>query len=363
MRLITERLSALFAGKAARYHLSRYGQRAIFSAAILSVCLASDAQQREGGGALHYDAQTRGSVPIPPSERNLQTVVAEPWFKVSDTPMVLEGACFDRNGDLLFTDVYDGRVLRLTSEKQLSVVFTKDKLGPGGLAIHKDGRIFITGVGDLRGSGSIVAIAPDGSAMQTIVPVSAGYLPNDLVFDRNGGFYFSDFRGASTDPRGGVYYVPPDRKTITPVLPHISEANGIALSPDGNRLWTTEFGSNRLLRTDLESPAQIALIGTAVPYYFTGAAPDSMRVDSDGNVYVAMYSQGRVLVFNRDGIPIGQVPLPGRDEGHNLQSTSMAIKPGTNDLYIVTNDGNEGQGATIFHSEVFAKALPLYSHQ
>jgi lactonase len=54
-------------------------------------------------------------------------------------------------------------VLRLTAEKHLSVVFTKDKLGPGGLAIHKDERIFIAGVGDLRGAGSIVAIDPDGS--------------------------------------------------------------------------------------------------------------------------------------------------------------------------------------------------------
>jgi len=73
-----------------------------------------------------------------------------------------------------------------------------------------------------------------------------------------------------------------------------------------------------------------------------------------------MYSQGRVLVFNRNGIPIGQVLLPGRDEGHNLQSTNMAIKPGTNDLFIVTSGG---QGATIFHAKTFAKALRLYSQQ
>ena len=88
-----------------------------------------------------------------------------------------------------------------------------------------------------------------------------------------------------------------------------------------------------------------------------------MRTDADGNVYVAMYSQGRVLAFNKNGIPIGQVLLPGRDEGHNLQSTNMGIQPGTNDLYLVTNDGNNGQGATIFHAKVFAKAVLLYSHQ
>ena len=140
-------------------------------------------------------------------------------------------------------------------------------------------------------------------------------------------------------------------------------ANGIALSPDGKQLWITEFSRNLLHRVELASATKIAPIGTAIAYHFTGPAPDSMRADSDGDLYVAMYSQGRVLVFNRNGIPIGQVLLPGRDEGHNLQSTNMAIKPGTKDLFIVTSDGNGGQGATIFHAKTFATALPLYSHQ
>src|SRR5690242_11251364 len=68
---------------------------------------------------------------------------------------------------------------------------------------------------------------------------------------------------------------------------------------------------------------------------------------------------GRVLVFNKNGIPIGQVLLPGRDEGRNLQSTSMAIKPATNDLYMVTNEGKGGEGATICHARGFADALTL----
>ena len=350
-------------GEAAGRRIVGCESRLLVGALVLSLCLTASAQQETASAGLHYDSQTQGPVPIPPSERNLQTAIAQPWFKVSDQPMVLEGPCFDRAGNLIFSDVYEGRVLRLTPDKHLTTVFSKEGLGPGGLAIHKDGRIFIAGIHDLRGSGSIVTINPDGSGMQTIVPLSAGYQPNDLVFDTQGGFYFTDFRGTSIDPRGGVYYVSPDFKTITAVLPHLSEANGIALSPDGKRLWATEFSRNLVHRVDLETATQAAVIGTAIPYHFTGAAPDSMRVDSDGNVYVAMYGQGRVLVFNRNGIPIGQVLLPGREDGHNLESTSMALKPGTNELYIVTNDGTGGEGATIFRARVFAKAHPLYSHR
>jgi lactonase len=337
----------------------------VLLAAALCASLSIGAHAQQGGAipALGYDAQTRGPVPIPPSERGLQTAVAEPWFKVSDTGMVLEGPAFDRDGNLLFCDVSGRRVLRLTPDRHLSTVVSLEQLGPGGIAVHKDGRIFIAAINFNRAVGAVLAVERDGSGMRTIVSPESGYMPNDLVFDVRGGFYFTDFRGASTDPKGGVYYVSPDFGTVTPVLPRLAMVNGVALSPDGRELWATEFSRNLLHRVELAGATTATPFGTAVPYHFTGPAPDSMRADGDGNLYVAMYGQGRVLAFSRNGIPIGQVLLPGREEGHNLRSTSMAIRPGTDDLYVVTNDGEGGQGATIFHARAFAKALPLYSHR
>ena len=185
--------------------LSVLGPRRTFLAIttiILSLVTGAHAQQGGMVPALAYDAQTRGPVPIPPSERGLQAVVAEPWFKVSDEGLVLEGPAFDRHGNLLFCDVSGGRVLRLTPDKRLSTIVKLDKLGPGGLAVHKDGRIFIAAMDMTKGIGSVVAVKPDGSGVQAVIPPEAGYMPNDLVFDARGGFYFTDFRGASTDPKG-----------------------------------------------------------------------------------------------------------------------------------------------------------------
>jgi lactonase len=271
----------------------------------------------------------------------LLAVVAKPWFKALDEGRVLEGAIFDRNGNLLFCDVTGRRLLRLTQDKRLSTVVTLGALSPGGLAFHKDGRLFIAALDLAKGVGAIVAVQPDGTGMQTIIAPEVGYMPNDLVFDAQGGFYFTDFRGTSTKP----------------VLPHLAMANGVALSPDGKQLWVTEFGRNLLHRIELADATTITPIGSAIAYQFIGPAPDSMRIDADGNLYVAIYGQGRVLAFNKNGIPIGQVLLPGRERGHNLQSTSLAIRPDTNDLYAVTSDGAGGQGATIFHAKAFAHGL------
>jgi lactonase len=251
----------------------------IVAVSALFTCLAAGTYAQHSGAtlALSYDPETRGPVPIPPSERSLQTVVAEPWFKVSHEEMVLEGPAFERNSNLLFCDVSGRRVLRLTPDKRLSTVMTLDDAAPGGIAIHKDGRIFVAALNLVKGTGLIVAVKPDGTGRQMIVPATAGYMPNDLVFDAHGGFYFSDFRGISTEPKGGAYYVPPDFQAITPVLPHLAMVNGIALSPGGKQLWITEFSRNLLHRIELTDATTITPIGTAIAYHFTGPAPDSMR--------------------------------------------------------------------------------------
>jgi len=113
----------------------------VLAGLALLACLGAGAYARQGGAvlALAYDSQTRGPVPIPPSERGLQTVIAEPWFKVSEEPRVLEGPCFDRNGHLVFSDVYGGHVLRLTPDKQLSTFLVRKSSAQEGSRSTKTG--------------------------------------------------------------------------------------------------------------------------------------------------------------------------------------------------------------------------------
>lgn len=311
---------------------------------------------------LNHNALTRSAVPIPACERSLQTVEAEPYFRVSDKSVVLEGAVFDRHNNLLFVDAATGRVYRLTPDRQLSMVIEENKLGASGLAVHKDGRIFIASVGGMH-QGSVRAIDPDGTNEQMIVGPDAGYLVNDLVFDRQGGFYFTDSHGNSADPKGGVFYVNPNFRSVIPILPGLAVGNGIAICPDCMQIWATEHGKNRLHRVRLLDSTTVAPFGSVVTYQFTGPAPDGARVDSEGNVYVAISGQGRVIVFNRNGLPIGQIVLPDRDHGRNLKSTSLAIRPESDELLIVANSGTEPGGAMIFRSGAFAPATAPFSHQ
>lgn len=73
---------------------------------------------------LNHNALTCSAVPIPPWERPLQTVEAQPYFNVSQASLVLEGIVFDRNNNLLFVDVATGRVFKLTMKRKTRITKT-----------------------------------------------------------------------------------------------------------------------------------------------------------------------------------------------------------------------------------------------
>src|SRR5260221_5222154 len=84
----------------------------VFTSVVLALFLFSrngNYRSVDGPGPrLSYDERNRGPAPIPPSERSLQTIVARPGFKVLNGGLQLEGSAFDREGHLLFLEIYGG---------------------------------------------------------------------------------------------------------------------------------------------------------------------------------------------------------------------------------------------------------------
>jgi hypothetical protein len=90
--------------------------------------------------------------PLPSSESGLPTIIAEPWVKIDNDPNIfLEGPAFDRGGNLFVTSVSDGRIFKITPEGKVSTIFNKKGVLADGIAIHKDGRLFVACIsGELR---------------------------------------------------------------------------------------------------------------------------------------------------------------------------------------------------------------------
>ena len=307
--------------------------------------------------ALEHDAATGVPLPIPPAERGVVTEVARPFFAITKDNHILEGARFDRDGNIYFCDVTGAKIMRISQDKTLKVVLEQtDGFVANGLAFHEDGRLFVCANNYTAGMGVIYALDLETMTREIVLPPSAGFFPNDLVFDTNGGFYFTDFKGTSTEALGGVYYMWPCFSKVDVVIPNLCKANGVALSPDGKILYATEFAKNTLHLAFLKDEVTPLPTGTFAAYHFSGPGPDSMRTDQDGNVYVALARQGRVLVFNRIGIPIGQVLIPGRDQGRTIRTTSLDIRYGSRQMIVVTGSDStvRVEGSALYEATAFA---------
>lgn len=298
---------------------------------------------------------------IPSSETGIPSVEAEPWIQISKESLQLEGLCFDRAGDLYFVEVFGGSVMKLEIQNmQLKTITTLSGLNPAAVKIHKDGRLFIACLGDFQ-AGGVVVCNPENGEYQWLIAPNQGYVVDDLVFDSDGGFYFTDFKGKSTEPDGGVYYYSPNG-IITKILGNMAVPNGIALTPKENALWVTEMSNNRLHYIELEKDRiTIPAFGTSIPYHFSGfSGPDSCCIDACGNLYVAMYQQGRFLIFNPNGCPIKQILLPGREEGHMLRSTHPMLRPKSKEIILCSNDGEKERGSWLFKTNAEAEAHVYY---
>ena len=146
--------------------------------------------------------------------------------------------------------------------------------------------------------------------------------PNDLVFDKHGGLWFTDFgkRRARDMDVGAFYYIKPGMKEIVEGGFGMLPANGIGLSPDENTVYVAETPTARLWAFDLSAPGEVK--PRDVIYRGERGKPiaglggyqmfNSLAVEASGNVCVATLISGCISVIAPDGTLVEQVPTGDR---------------------------------------------------
>lgn len=288
--------------------------------------------------------QTEVFAEVPPRLRRSGTPPERLAAGKSATPMgsFLEGPSLDRAGNLYVTDLAWGRIFKVSPQGEFDVVLEYDG-EPNGLAIHKDGRIFVAdhkhGILFLR----------DGKT----VPVVSRYHQqrfkgvNDLTFDSDGNLYFTD-QGVSdlADPSGCVYRYGADGR-LEQLASCLPSPNGLVFHQ--NTLYVAVTRANAVWRLPLAPDGTIVRMGLFLQLS-GGRGPDGMALDDKGGLAVAHIDLGVVWIFSHRGEPLCRVQSCRSD-----MVTNVAYQGST--IYIT----DSGSGC-ILRARVPTPGRTLFSH-
>lgn len=262
----------------------------------------------------------------------------------------LEGAAFDASGHFYFVNTTapanKPKLMRLDlATRHVTSLYT-DKhtmlncigFGPKGVMYPCDLR------NGRHGGGRVVRYDPATRHLVTVLNEagSSAVVPDDMTVDSSGNLYIADYQGTPTDPTGRIVLRQADG-TASVLLAGLAHPNGITFTGDQTGLWIDRDLSGTLdhVAEQPSSPAAakptVTLHTAAYLSLGANAYTDSLTVDGQGNVYLAVYGESEVLIFNPNGRQIGRVTLPASVP----HVTHVAIKPGTRRAF-VTASGRKG---------------------
>lgn len=255
------------------------------------------------------------------------------------------------DGQLYYVSWNPGSLLRWDG-KTSTVINSAAGCSHNGLAMTKR-KTFLLACSDAHGA--ILELALDGRELRRWDADDRGRKfdggINDIVVTADGGAYatvFGPFGAVPTSVVGRVLYKGPASDGWVEVANDINYPNGVGVSPDQKTLYVNEMVGNCILKFSIEADGALAhrsnfvLLNLLVPNKVEKwwAGPDSLKVDSNGALYVAQYYGGRILKIS----PKGKL-LHIFDIAAGNGTTNVAFSQGEKELFVsVVTDGDEIAG-------------------
>jgi gluconolactonase len=249
-----------------------------------------------------------------------------------------EGPIALADGSILLVEIARGTLTRIWGAGRTEVVADLGG-GPNGAAIGPDGAVYVCNNGGFRYVERDGVLIPAGTPVGYSggrierVDLATGKVeriyescgdnplrgPNDLVFDRQGGFWFSDYGKDAPRHRdkSGLYYALPDGSRIVEAEFGSSGYNGVGLSPDESVLYSAETSAGRLWAFDIRAPGEIIREKGRFAGRIVATLPgrpniqylDSLAVTASGRICVATLLDPCITSFAPDG-SWTQTPMP-----------------------------------------------------
>ena len=227
--------------------------------------------------------------------------------KLSGEYAFTEGPAVDAQGNVFFTDQPNDKIYKWTANDGMISLYM-DKTGrSNGLYFDREGNLL--SCADLENQ---LWKIDKNQKVTVLVNDFEGKKfngPNDLWIAPNGGVYFTDpfyprkywTRTTMELPEKRVYYLSPDKKTVTIAARELVMPNGIIGTANGKTLYVADIGDKKTYSYQINTDGTLNN-----RKLFTAMGSDGMTVDRKGNVYLV--GKG-VTVFDKNGNQIEHIDV------------------------------------------------------
>lgn len=217
----------------------------------------------------------------------------------------IEGPAVDEEGNLYGVNFKEQGTIGVVDENGEGSVFIKlpgESIG-NGIRFDVDGTMYIADyVGHnvyqvKKGTTSPIVWAHNPEMSQ----------PNDLAISPNGTIYLSD---PNWKEGTGRIWMVTESQEIVLLEEGMGTTNGIEVSPDGTKLYVNESVQRNVWQYDINDDGSLS--NKTKFYAFEDFGMDGMRCDTMGNLYIARYDKGTVVIMTPEGKILNEVQLKGK---------------------------------------------------
>jgi sugar lactone lactonase YvrE len=212
---------------------------------------------------------------------------------------ILDGLAFPegprvRDGELYFSDMHDGRVVRVEREGTASTVVSVEDDCPSGLGFLPDGRLLLVAMHARQ----VLRLDPDGLAVHADLSGIATWHANDMLVDGAGRAYVGNFGDGTAPPEpvtpAALALVEPDG-TVRVAASELHLPNGMVLLDGGRTLVVAETRALPPRMSAFTVAADGSLTDRRVLIELSAELPDGLTSDAEDNIWFASPFTGELI--------------------------------------------------------------------